>query len=73
MGGNLKIVRAQRGRASGRLPELALKHGGRQAEPEEKGRCRQELPAVLGSEWYRKIRTRAGVGSWCHKGKDLVC
>lgn len=26
-GGNLKTVRAQRGRASGRLPELALKHG----------------------------------------------
>lgn len=62
MGGNLKAVGAQSGRAPAELPKLSLKSG--KTSRARKGCCRQEaVLTVLGSRWYGELRTQAGVPS----------
>lgn len=48
VGGNLKTVRAQRGRASGRLLELALKHGEDKQNLKRGGAAGRSCPGSAG-------------------------
>lgn len=62
MDGNLRVGGAQRGRASGRLRELAPKYGGDAAS--------RGVMAGLASRWHGARRTRAGVGSTVPQGEE---